>query len=322
MSDQNYSIYPIEHNSIMNQDYFKFPVSSVNDDDTSAYSLYINYTDIHCSPGYFIWDYFSSGELYINIPENQSIKNAKSTFTTLFKNFLSKPNKLGTVLPIGSQPFDFVTSVNSPTSNEDILCAWMFKIEKFFEVGEAVATSSPPTSIPLCSFLTHKNTDKSITIKSDHYSFANLIDNASICSCPELNTPDSSYASCAPFTLGLSFKICPKYSPKKELLKSTVLTPQNTENSFVLALEYFLSQKFTHQFDIYSVSTDGDVTHVFSLNYPLTENYDELVPSAIAVYAEFLNNYINSDQSDAPLSIEEDTNLQINSSYISSLLSV
>jgi len=327
MSDQNYITYPILHNVTLDQDYFQFPIDPLLPQDQigNTYSLYINYTNTNCPTGYFIWDYFSSGELYVNTAENQSIKNAKSTFVTLFKNFLSKPNKLGNILPIGSQPFEFVTSVNSPTSHEqnnDALCAWMFKIEKFFEVEKADVTSAAPISIPLCSFLTLKDTNRSITIKSDHYSFANLIDDVSICSCPELNTSNSSYVSCTPSVLGLTFKTCPKYSPKKELLKSTALALENTEKSFVLVLEYSLSQHFTHLFDIHAIHTDSDPAHVFSLNYPLTENYDELVPSAIAVYEEFLNNYVNSVQSHPVVNIEENTNLQINSSYISSLLSV
>jgi len=319
MSEQNYVSYPILHNSTLNQNYFTFPVDPLLPLDAmgNTYSLYINYTQ-YCPPGYFIWDYFSSGELFINLSEDQSPISAKATFITLYKNFLLKPNKLGSVHEIGTKPFDFVTSVKSPTSEN--VCAWMLSIEKFFDLQE-IAPKSLPSSLSICSFLTINDTNKSVLVKSDHYSFANVIDNVSVCSCPELASSNS-YTTCTPATLGMSFAICPKYSPKKELIKSTLVTLENTENSFVLAMEYSLSEKFNHQFDIHAIPSVGEVTHVFSLTYPLTESYDELLPSVFDVYQEFLNNYVNSVSSNSDSTIQENTALEKPSSYISSLISV
>jgi hypothetical protein len=97
---------------------------------------------------------------------------------------------------------------------------------------------------------------------------------------------------------------------------------ENTENSFVLAMEYSLSEKFNHQFDIHAIPSVGEVTHVFSLTYPLTESYDELLPSVFDVYQEFLNNYVNSVSSNSDSTIQENTALEKPSSYISSLISV
>ena len=316
-------IYPVTHNDSVGQDYVTFPVDPLASSDTPGnnYSLYINYANF-CEPGNFVWDYFSSGELYINLPQGQSIKGAKTTIISLFRNFLLNPTKLGNVCSIGAKPYDFVTSVKSPTSNDELLCAWMFNLEKFFEIEETSFSSPTPNPISLCSFLTIKNTAKSITIKSDSYSFGNFIDDTPVCSCPKMNSDSSTFAYCSPYLMGAHMDTCIGYSPKKEVLKSNLVTQENTENSLVLVLEYSLATNFDHKFEISSISHNKEVNHISTLNYPITENYEELLPSVISIYEEFLNNYVNSIKSDYSYSLEENNDLQVNPSYISSLLTV
>lgn len=323
MSQSDSSVhYEIQHNPHLNQDYFVFtidpllPISS----EGNSYCLYINYSE-NIAPDSFVWDYFSTGELYINIPKNKTIEYARDTFRTLFKNYFLKPQRLGNPAPVGTKPFDFVTSVSSPSSPN--IQAWMFEISKFFSLKDT-SSKIPVASSPICSYLTINDPGKSFFIKSDSYIFANVPDNSFFCSCPSI-IGQLPYASCAPYALLMPMNKCSGYNPKTTLLESKIVTLDNTTNFFTLILEYSLSSQLTHQFNISSVTQDKEVNLVFSLDYPLTEDYDKLLQSATEVYNTFLVNYTNATTSDS-IKISQEDNIPDQSkevnSYIFSLLSV
>lgn len=334
MSQSDSSLhYEIHHNNTLDQDYFTFPtlLASTSGPDTSGaniYCLYINYNK-DVPPNTFVWDYFSSGELYINLPDGKSIESAKESFRNLYRNYFMKPDRLGNPLPVGTSPFDFVTSVISPTSYDTQ--AWLFHIPKFFNLKDSNSTPTSTPAYPICSFFTLNDSSKPIFIKSDSYSFANIPENTSFCSCPSLAS-QSPYTSCAPYILSNAFTIpttsmnnCSGYNPETTLLQSKCITLDNTNTSMVVILEYFLSCSFMHQFNISSVSENKEVTLISSLSYPLTEDYDELLKSATEIYNTFLANYVNVTTSDSIEILQEDT-LPVQSeevnSYISSLLTI
>jgi hypothetical protein len=195
-----------------------------------------------CEEGEFIYDYFGSGEVYLNIPENIYITSVAKTFFTVYKNHIHSPTGELKRHPdaAGFSPNNHVTSCLSPSVdpyNSSPVYAWKFSIDTFFNTvsSSEVKDKKKVISPAPCQYLTYHANDTKIT--SADYAFANVPPNIALCSSPVLSSK-SSMTLCSSFHLGRIDKHCPHYVALSTIIKTTAVTPLNSENIINIQMRY------------------------------------------------------------------------------------
>jgi len=305
----------IEYDSNHEQCYFSISIS----DQGSLTKYYINFTkDI--PENTFVFDYFNTSELFINIPFPYVISSVMSTFYTLHKKYLASPSRLSTLpTSLNYKPYTFATSVLSPTNSQSF--AWSFVLESFFHLSydpnhSYYKSSNKSTCSSVCSFYSIKN--DSLDILSPHYPFANRIKDYHFCSHKDLNI-NGSINSCTFATMNIPQTTCVKYLSKKNILLTTQISTENTSQSFNISLNHSHSIDGSHIFSIFNEQNSQDIS---VLIYPkdVQHDYNTLVEEVTKIYKEYISCY------DPSLLVTLDNPIQKNEiekrSFIQSLIEV
>jgi hypothetical protein len=245
-----------------------------------------------CEEGEFVYDYFASGEVYLNIPENIYITSVAKTFFNVYKNHIVSPTGKLKEHPgcTGYSPSGHVVSCLSPSVDPHIsspVYAWKFGINTFFNTvsSSEVKDKKKVISPAPCQYLTYHANDTKIT--SADYAFANVPPNIALCSSPVLSSK-SSMTLCSSFHLGRIDKHCPHYVALSTIIKTTTVTPLNSENIINIQMRYSATLTGDHSFVIQNITDNATLT---TLNYDKESNYDEVLVEANNIFEEFISCY-------------------------------
>jgi len=272
-----------------------------------------------CEEGEFVYDYFASGEVYLNIPENIYITSVAKTFFTVYKNHIVSPTGQLKQHPdcAGFAPSNHVVSCLSPSVdpyNSTPVYAWKFSIDTFFNTvsSSEVKDKKKVISPAPCQYLTYHANDTKIT--SADYAFANVPPNIALCSSPVLSSK-SSMTLCSSFHLGRIDKHCPQYVALSTIIKTTTVTPLNSENIINIQMRYSTTLSGDHSFVIQNMTDNATLT---TLNYDKDSNYDEVLVEANNIFEEFISCYDAHTLEDKNIEQEE---ISVNKvSYIQTLI--
>lgn len=281
------TVFPILYSDQHSQKYFTIPMS---ENSSETYNIYINEVEPDSSLGLniglnkFVWDYFSTNELYITIPNDFKLASAKGIFVPLlYQAFLS--GELSNYPSFcGIEKYGCATSVASP-SLPDQLNAWSFDVSSFFNLEKSIQNIISKTPDPVCKYFTVKN--NKLDILSKEYIYANRLDNISVCSAPLLFEPGQ-LCSCLNFHLNVRQSICVAYEYDYTVIKSTNIVPNNSTDSYLINLVYSQSYDSSH---IFKIINDLNCTEISSYSYPSDISYDDLLPQAIDIYNEYIDCY-------------------------------
>lgn len=278
--------------------YFEFTFHSQNTE--AAYKVYINH-DPDISSGQFIWDYYSSGELYCNFSRHNLLR-WNSNIIVLYRDYLHT-QRLQNPDSSGQSPTSFAQSVAFRDGY-----AWSFDLSTFFQY-ELVMEESP-----LCQYLS--TTFVNPPIRSKYYQFANLP--PSSCSCSHPST-DGKYASCSFYGNNSN---CSLSISSNTVLTTKKIDINNTSSSIHFELQHTLTDQMNHVFLIYNVTDSCVLT---KLKYTSDLDYDQIYTEALSVFNSYLEAYQNDSYTVSDF-IKQDTPISDKdipkSSYIQSLLGV
>ena len=311
------------------------PYFVIEKSDDIKIRFFINFIDkkntamnkVVCPEGYFVFDYFASGELYLNIPEDKYIVSAKHTFDTLYYKHLNGGALSNHPTEVDYKPTQFATSCLSPTNDFPILgdqvtYAWRFELSKFFHIVDAseidVKNKKSVNNPPVCKYLTlHTNVHN---ITSEYYNFANIVLNRSVCSSPTIGS--TSYITSCPFVdmgpFGGPIGTCISYVPLFKVLNNVSIRPQNTEQEVNIRMRYSNTLLKEHSFIIENISAN---TTLSTLQYPSEISYEDAVAEANGVFDEFISCYTDHELNQKEHSNDTETPLN-KTSYIQTLLGV
>lgn len=270
-------------------------------DGDSSYNVFINHSE-HVPSDMFIWDYFGTGELYLNF-QTCNITSWKDSFPKLFTGYLLT-GKLTVPQQPGLTPFHFATSMFFIDRN-----VWAFPIATFFHYEKIQKES------PICSYFSLTNSN--VSIVSKHWQFANTVDSAPCCSHPTLSSSTKhSYCSFYPGN-----SACPLYTPSFKVIHSNVISLDNTSNEIVFDIHYSLTDSSSHIFQI--VNTTEDVI-VNTFKYSSDMSYDDLFVEVIDIFNTYLSSYLESNCviSNKEVSFQDTDKDTPKVSYIESLIGV
>jgi hypothetical protein len=290
------TVYPIEYSEAHSQSYFTFFVGT----ELNYYtiSLYLNYIDsksifnfkLDNFSSFFIWDYFASGELYISLPPNKKIASAKNSFTKLYnKYFLDGP--LSSPLPTSEIMNFFHEIAYCVTSPSDLsVTAWAFDLELLFNLEDCEQPTAAQKN-PVCKYFSINSSN--VIFKSEHYKFANLIENTSNCSSPQISSSDS-ISFCPQYIFNTPQTSCHYYSYDFTTVESTLIQPKNSSSTFTIDLIYANSLDSSHLFKIINTADSSEIS---SFHYPSDSLYEDILSEAISVYSNFIECYQDHDLS-------------------------
>jgi hypothetical protein len=294
-------------------------------------SIYMNFTS-NVSEGNVVYDYFNTSELFLNVSPNQVIDSIKSNvFQSLQnKHFFSSDSKLKTMpTDVGYSPYNFVTSVLSPTNPN--FYAWSFPIETLFrshsdpdhpyyknKMDTPDTNTSIEKSYPACSFYSIKKNDLEIT--SSHFNFANTIENYHTCSHSKMSN-NSCLSQCHFAAEPSSAQPhCLFYSPNSLAILSSEIDIPNTDSNFSISVNYSTALNGNYIFTIINNNTSEILS---KLEYPFNpeSSYDKFIPEVTEIYNEFLSCYDSIQLIDSTK--EQQTDIPVpKNSFIQSLLGV
>lgn len=252
----------------------KFTFQFINDGETNSYNIYINHSD-NVPTEHFVWDYYGHAELFCNFRSHNLIA-WKDSFIKLFTGYFIA-GRLPVPTTYNLTPYTFVTSI----SFEDRY-AWMFPIDTFFE-SEKITISQP-----LCSYLTINSSEFSLF--SEHYSFANAIENIPTCSHPFV-AASGKHAICSYYP---STSSCSVQVPLTKTLQTQTVSILNTSQTITFNLLYHISDRFEHVFKIVN-ATDNVIVNTFS--YPISNSYQDLLSEVSDIFNTYLSSYNDSSYS-------------------------
>lgn len=271
---------------------------------------------------YFIYDFFSSGEIYISIPENKSINSVSVDFARMYaKHFLSDKGILrkypeAEFDPISINSSTIVSKTYSPSydpfSDSEQVSAWLFTNTDYFNLIDSESVKKNKKLVPsVCEYYSVSNSK--LTLISPHYKFANIPDDMKCCSCPSLT--GGKFATCPFQSMGnkITQSSCVAYKPLIKVLKKDTVKIFNTNETFDIELRYSLGLDGSHTFTIINLQNDSIISH---LNYPSDQTYDDLLTEIERIYSEYVSCYnLDSIENNNP----EVTSL-VKESYILSLV--
>lgn len=285
----------------LSPDQKKFSFTFTANGETSSYNIYINHSN-DIPDQYFVWDYYGSGELYCNFRKN-NLMLWKDSFPKLFTSYFLN-SKLSQPHSSGLDPYTFALSI--PFHDRYV---WSFVIDTFFTYEKLIKES------PVCTYFTLSTSE--VTVVSDHYQFANLVDSTPCCSHPTVSS-STKHSHCQ-FYPGNS--TCPLYSSSSRIVSSRLVDLENTSNQILFNLTYSMSDSFSHIFEITNQTADCIVN---VMKYPSSLSYDEVLSESIQIFDSYVSSYANSNCqiSDKEVSSQDTNKDKPRTSYIESLIGV
>jgi hypothetical protein len=277
-----------------------------------------------CPKGYFIYDYFGSGELYINIPEDKYIVSVRPTFKTLYFNHITNGMMKEYPSNIGHKPTSFAESCISPSSDhlsDNPLYAWKMSIDTFFNTVDASEIDGKNQKVikksPVCKYLTLHNDQHNIT--SEYYNFGNIIQNRSVCSCPKMGSK-TSITPCHVVDMMSSIpaeSACASYVPLSKVIRTISVCPQNTEQQTNIQMRYSTTMTKEHSFIIENLTAQ---TILSALQFPSDLPYEDIITEVNGIFDELTSCYVPDDVNESSVI---DTKEEVSKiSYIQTLLGV
>lgn len=310
---------PIKYSTDHNQPYFTMFIQN----DVEA-TFYINHSD-HLIPGVACYDFYGSGEIYVNLnfpyvdtstDSSFYISGVSSIFNPLYRTIAENPSIfLSTDNPPNSySTFDFSTLSNydnhdSSSAGLAVLSnfrdpssspCFYFKIPAVFSVDPLENNSnSVSTVFPICEYYTH---DDQV---SPHYKFANYPSACmGACSHPIISSSESITPCRFPSS---SQRSCIVFTPLRKFLSKVDVVSFNSSSSVSFSLyENIVFQNddsYTRNFDIINEQTK-DVVHNFSV--PSLDSSGNIISKEQAetqvenIFQEFLSTYDDSEISQSP----------------------
>jgi len=296
-------------------------VSVRNDDLDISTAIYLN-IDESLPCGAMIYDYASSGEVFLGPPPKGSkyflSENNRQSFNNFFNLSLSQnPNN------------NFIKKAQSASLNESIVTEFFthptlvikYKTEKalslmfseFFSIQEISDTQIlAPESNKLCSYLTvDSDVHENYTFKSDTYPFANMVKTIAVCSHP--NNPTDKINYCNYFYMSLMhssslMQNCPIFSPVENILMHKDISIENSSVPVRIKVSQSKSISGDSAIEFYNETDNVLISSIQSSDNDL--NIEE-------IFNDFVSCYESSNISD----VEEESSPEINpNSYLKTLL--
>jgi hypothetical protein len=250
--------------------------STVKMDSEHTVNFYINNYD-KIPVNKVVYDFFNSGELFINYPPHMGEITALSeTIQTIYRNYIMKDSFMKQLDPDAGQIPKWTQRYV-----DDRLNGWILDLSLIF----TVAPVSIP--VPVCKNFTGATKDGSIHISSG-YLFANKPSAVeSNCSSPKVYVNKLTPHHCVysnPSNSTYSFPSCPFYEYDYELIKSVEVNP-NTSKAQTLEIRYI---KLSDGFATYQLfdRTSSQINYVI-----YEKDTQELKDGIVSVMDEILTSY-------------------------------
>lgn len=245
---------------------------TVKHGDKYTVNFYINKNYDQIPSDKVVYDFFNSGELFHNLPQNSKIMSAAESLGTIYNayvmgednvNFIKNPNPDISTLPHWVKRYV-----------DDRLNGWIFDASLIFHIEETLI------DYPICKHFTGQG------VVSPNYHFANIPLNSTICSNSKVYISKTVPHSCrySSNTSSSNFSKCPFYEYNYHVIKSISLN-FDTEKQLDLELRY---SKLANNIAIYQVY---DLTHN-QINYTIkSDDTPEFSENALLVLNEIVSSY-------------------------------
>lgn len=308
--------------------------------DGAYINLYLNEaTDI--DEGYFIYDYYGSGQLYVNAGPNLQLQYANELFakviSTSFINiesnspFINYPQDGTAVAGFGTNLIEAV--------NYHETMAWRFAINDYFQlkiktslnlkkkafpafsnfpafsIKETEPAATQNQDVPLCKyfdFVSDADMQSKLVHLSEDYGFANRINNVRACCAPARNINTNSLVFCG-FDVENQTH-CRMYSPNITNVYSENITLFNSNDHKTFSIYHY--QTLFNK-NVFSLKNDTDQVLLTKIEFDSDISYDQGLASAMEALTNFSSCYSESSVTANQLSEQEKPEPK---SYILSLL--
>lgn len=300
---------PIYYDPEYSQPFF---VAEITLADQPSYSVkfFINHLDV-VPDNYFIYDYYGSGEIYINYNSFDkiscvNIKFFTQTYISIISN--TNPSPFPDPFPLHiSAPF-VAAEYKHPLSQNS--CYYMntpifFNLDSSDNSSTQVTLPTHSSPVKLCRHLTLNSNI------SEDYQFANVIDNLPICSTL------SSEKNCVTCKFTTRFSSCFFYSPSQTLISKVDINHSNTSSSTTISLS---EVKTISDERLFVINNDTEDVLINEFVVPSTEDSlsEEDVQNHVSdVFMQILSAYKNDNVVDSPKESIVESNSK---SYILSLI--
>jgi hypothetical protein len=275
---------PILYNEEHDQPYFS--VAPIPGKEDHFINFYIN-NDSSVLPGFLVFDYFGSGELYYNFdhPDSLGISGVSPVFNTLYAIHIALPQ----VSPENAVDISLINAATEGVylvSNNPV----SFNPAFYFPAKQVFNTFSPESStVNTNKFSVLCNNYSSSSLVSENYIFANTPENFSCCT---KYTTKERVINC-PFSFERQSS-CSDYSPKRKLISSFNVSEYNSTSNKVFSLyESYLSNDSTQR--LFQIVDDTNSNICLSFNCSSETPDEEVRQKVEEIFNEFLSTYENSD---------------------------
>jgi len=257
------------HESTFDTRYFQV---KINKEDTV--NLFIHNSD-DVPKNKVVYDFFASGALYINLPNNYTLLSANDSMQTIYRNYILPDNSSAFI----KNPNDgVVTPPWTERYKQGSLDGWIFDISILFNI------EMNNSFIPICKHYTGFLPGGKKVV-SPNYHFANESSLNSICSNDKVYANKFTPHGCmySQGTSNSNFSLCPFYEYQYEVIESFVVD-SNTPKEKTFELRYIKSSNQAI-YQVFDVSLN-------QINYSsLSEDTPESLESIKLVFKEIVSSY-------------------------------
>jgi hypothetical protein len=278
--------------------------------------------------GTFIYDYFGSGELYLNPRKGTSISAGSLNWKKLIKTMFFDPSVDS---PLRHMPDEegisffhsFDGMISSRYCQQSETYGWLFdKIETFFytencEDNRSIDSASPLNGqqkfLPICKNYSYHDVD--VAISSSEYKFANHIPGVATCSHYGENEQVVSAKFCIFETSRQSN--CPFYVPLVNRLQEVEVTPNNTNDKITIVLQHFVSM---NRYNVFTIMNQTDNTIINQMAVPEEVSYDDAITQAVSLLQEYTSCYNDHTKENRDIDDSSSQSVKEKNPFIQSLL--
>lgn len=281
---------------IENSNGTKVATLKINKD--SSCNFYISQYN-HIPVGKVVYDYFHSGELFVNFPQSMGVLTSLTeTLQTIYVNYALKDTFF-------KDPNSTANPAWTKRYVDESLNGWIFDIDLIFNYEPANVFT------PVCKHYTGFTKNGSSVISSG-YLFANKPDSVvSNCSNEKIVVSKTSLHNC-PYSTKDAFSACPFYEYSYEVVKSFEVN-SNSSNSQIFELRYVKSNNDYAVYQLFDLKNN-------QINYTAYEkDTEEFKNNVLEVIEEIVSSYtsVSFDVNQRPGNLLSEKTKQ---SYILSLV--
>lgn len=287
------------------------------DNEGNSIRLFINQNE-NVPESAFLYDYFGSGEIFVNVPADKILTGAKEKFAAFYrKNFMGVGSSLKTeypsqigVIPNSGSGTSYPTPSTIGTSNPTY--GWLFGLETYFNLEDS--NSVPKIVDPICKYYSYSGKNKSENIISSEYNFANHIENYPSCSCAAKTGSPKSLGFCEfPKSCQTS---CRFYSPLSETVSKVVITPNNSDQSIEFET---VRLKLNNGNNLYRIINVSNLSVVNQIEVPSEVSEGDANKQVSEIFNEYISCYLDHQHQNINLNTND---VVEKNSFIQTLLEV